>query len=149
MCAKWCPREFGSIRSRVLIFDVVRPPGLVAQWESVRLTGGRSLVRNQPGPPHKAADKGPISRPGGRLLELLDGLYRAKIGPKPSALVDRPVIESVQGRSHIVEFVVIEIGVDVRGHGDRRVAHGLLQQPQIGAGPTRQGSVSVPKIVHT
>lgn len=65
------------------------------------------------------------------------------MGPNPSALVDCPVIESVQRRSHIVEFVVI----DVRGHGDRRVTHGLLQQPQIGAGPTRQGSVGVPKIV--
>jgi hypothetical protein len=32
----------------VLVFDLV--PGLVAQWESVRLTRGRSLVRNQPGP---------------------------------------------------------------------------------------------------
>jgi hypothetical protein len=36
--------------------------------------------------------------------------------------VDLPVIECVHGRSHIVEFVVIEIGVDVGGHGDRRVA---------------------------
>lgn len=38
----------------VLVFDVVRPfgrlSGLVAQWESVRLTRGRSLVRTQPGP---------------------------------------------------------------------------------------------------
>src|SRR5258705_9274518 len=113
MCAKWRPREFGSTGPRVLIFDVVRPPGLVAQWESFRLTRGRSLVRNQPGPPHKAEYRGPISRPGVHLLELLDGLYRAKIGPKPSALVDRPVIECVQGRSHIVEFVVVEICVDV------------------------------------
>jgi hypothetical protein len=29
-------------------------PGLVAQWESVRLTRGRSLVRYQPGPPQKS-----------------------------------------------------------------------------------------------
>ena len=37
----------------VLIFCLVRleESGLVAQWESVRLTRGRSLVRNQPGPP--------------------------------------------------------------------------------------------------
>jgi hypothetical protein len=40
----------------VLLFDVVRPPapgwarGPVAQWESVRFTRGRSLVRSQPGP---------------------------------------------------------------------------------------------------
>src|SRR5258707_10211086 len=109
MGAKWPPREFGSTGPRVLTFDVVGPPGLVAQWESVRLTRGRSLVRNQPGPPQKAADKGPISRLGGRLLELLDGLYRAKIGPKRSAFADRPVIECVQSRSHIVELVVVEI----------------------------------------
>ena len=38
---------------RVLLFDVVRPLGAgpVAQWESVRFTRGRSLVRSQPGPP--------------------------------------------------------------------------------------------------
>ena len=41
----------------VLLFDVVRLPasdwhaGPVAQWESVRFTRGRSLVRSQPGPP--------------------------------------------------------------------------------------------------
>lgn len=37
---------------RVLIFDVVRRLGAgpVAQWESVRFTRGRSLVRSQPGP---------------------------------------------------------------------------------------------------
>jgi hypothetical protein len=37
---------------RVLLFDVVRPLGAgpVAQWESVRFTRGRSLVRSQPGP---------------------------------------------------------------------------------------------------
>ena len=40
----------------VLIFDVV--PGLVAQWESVRLTRGRSLVRNQPGPQAKRPVQG-------------------------------------------------------------------------------------------
>ena len=37
----------------VLPFDVVRSPlgaGPVAQWESVRFTRGRSLVRSQPGP---------------------------------------------------------------------------------------------------
>lgn len=36
----------------VLIFDVVRHLGAgpVAQWESVRFTRGRSLVRSQPGP---------------------------------------------------------------------------------------------------
>lgn len=37
---------------RVLVFDVVRHLGAgpVAQWESVRFTRGRSLVRSQPGP---------------------------------------------------------------------------------------------------
>ncbi len=32
-----------------------RSHGLVAQWESVRLTRGRSLVRTQPGPPSPQA----------------------------------------------------------------------------------------------
>lgn len=37
---------------RMLVFDVVRHLGAgpVAQWESVRFTRGRSLVRSQPGP---------------------------------------------------------------------------------------------------
>lgn len=41
-CRGWC----------VLVFDVVRHLGAgpVAQWESVRFTRGRSLVRSQPGP---------------------------------------------------------------------------------------------------
>jgi hypothetical protein len=150
MCAKWRPREFGSTRLRVLIFDVVRPPGLVAQWESVRLTRGRSLVRNQPGPQHKVTARAPISRLRAHFLEPSDGVYRAKMGPNPSALVDLPVSSSAsKSRCHVVEFVVVEICVDVRGHGGRRVAHGLLQQSQIGAGPARQGGVGVPQIVHT
>ncbi len=43
----------------VLIFCLVRTlriDGLVAQWESVRLTRGRSLVRYQPGPQHKTLE---------------------------------------------------------------------------------------------
>ena len=41
----------------MLIFDLGKslsqgvPAGPVAQWESVRFTRGRSLVRSQPGPP--------------------------------------------------------------------------------------------------
>ena len=44
-------------RPPVLIFDLGKwppwgvPAGPVAQWESVRFTRGRSLVRSQPGPP--------------------------------------------------------------------------------------------------
>ena len=54
-------------------------------------------------------------------------------------VADVPVVMRIQPRRHIVEFVVVEIGIDVGGHGDRRVAHRLLQQPQIDAGPTREG----------
>jgi hypothetical protein len=46
--------EFWPHSTSVLVFDLVRCAlGLVAQWESVRLTRGRSLVRYQPGPPRK------------------------------------------------------------------------------------------------
>lgn len=102
-------------------------PGLVAQGESVRLTRGRSLVRSQSGPQHKVAVK--------RLFldfELI--LWSPPSGPiRPnlSALVDLQVVQRVQSRSRIVEFVAVEICIDVRGHGGRRVAHRLLQQPQI------------------
>ena len=50
----WHPDAAGIVGVwHVLIFDVVRHLGAgpVAQWESVRFTRGRSLVRSQPGPP--------------------------------------------------------------------------------------------------
>lgn len=40
-----------GLRASLLPRSTRRISGLVAQWESVRLTRGRSLVRNQPGPP--------------------------------------------------------------------------------------------------
>jgi len=53
-------------------------------------------------------------------------LMQGSRGPKVSVFVGLPVVERVQSRSHVVEFVVVEIGVDVRRQSDRRVAHGLL-----------------------
>ena len=50
------PSVFWPNPPPVLVFVLVRPParrwarGPVAQWESVRFTRGRSLVRSQPGP---------------------------------------------------------------------------------------------------
>lgn len=53
-CGRYCRGR------RVLVFDVVRRLGAgpVAQWESVRFTRGRSLVRSQPGPPKYAQLRG-------------------------------------------------------------------------------------------
>ena len=80
-------------------------PGLVAQGESVRLTRGRSLVRSQSGPQHKVAVK--------RLfLDFEPILWSPPSGPiRPnlSALVDLQVVQRVQSRSRIVEFVAVEI----------------------------------------
>jgi hypothetical protein len=61
---------FSAECRRVLIFVVHRSndrclPGLVAQWESVRLTRGRSLVRYQPGPLIKRQFRGLISPSAG------------------------------------------------------------------------------------
>ncbi len=70
----------------MLIFCLVRleESGLVAQWESVRLTRGRSLVRNQPGPPRLNSHFGP-----------------------PQALADFPCPVSVT-RSRTLAVTVIE-----------------------------------------
>lgn len=57
-CGRYCRGR------RVLVFDVVRRLGAgpVAQWESVRFTRGRSLVRSQPGPPITAGESAPPGR---------------------------------------------------------------------------------------
>ena len=47
-------------------------------------------------------------------------------------------VEGIECRGDVVEFVGVEIGGDVRGHRDRRVAHRLLQEAQIRAGAPRQ-----------
>lgn len=127
----------------MLIFDVVRPvrlridaarPGLVAQRESVRLTRGRSLVRSQSGPQHKAAVQRVFFSPVGTATDRFAEIYRAK----PSALIDLPVVEGIESRRHVVEFVVVQIGIGMGDYGDRRVAHRLLQETQIGSGAACQ-----------
>jgi hypothetical protein len=46
-----------------------------------------------------------------------------------------------------VEFVVVEVGIDVRSHRDRSMAHGLLQQTQISARPASQRGIRMPQIM--
>jgi hypothetical protein len=58
------------------------------------------------------------------------GQYPAKLQNDPTGRlwkVSADIVESIQRRGNFIEIVVLEIGVDVRGHGDRRVAHGLLK----------------------
>jgi hypothetical protein len=55
-----------------------RSAGPVAQWESVRFTRGRSLVRSQPGPLSKGKFKAYIC--DRRSIEARN--FRASIGPK-------------------------------------------------------------------
>ena len=33
-----------------------------------------------------------------------------------SAVIDLPVVERIEGRRHVVEFVIVEIGVGMGGH---------------------------------
>ncbi len=56
-------------------------PGLVAQWESVRLTRGRSLVRTQPGPPQKA-----LAMPGASTA----GMSGSRTPPSARRAIDCP-----------------------------------------------------------
>jgi hypothetical protein len=55
-------------------------------------------------------------------------------GPEPS-LVMLKVTQRVEGGSDVVELLVEEVGIDVRGHGNRGVAHRLLKQAKVGSGP--------------
>ena len=47
----------------------------------------------------------------------------------------------------LVQFVRVEIAVDVRGDGRCRVAHGLLYVAEISAGFSGQAGVGVAKVV--
>lgn len=53
------------------------------------------------------------------------------------------IVEGIQGRADVVQFVVIEVGVDVCGHRDQRVAHRLLKETQVGPGAARLRRVRV------
>ena len=56
-------------------------------------------------------------------------VYRTKIGPAVSGRPCWKVVEGIQRRRDNGELVVIEVGVGMSCHGDRRMARGLLQQP--------------------
>ncbi len=84
--------------TRVLIFCLVRleESGLVAQWESVRLTRGRSLVRYQPGPlPNRRAKSIPIVIHAHACTPILDEPAASNptfgtVGAHPEPLHVRP-----------------------------------------------------------
>jgi hypothetical protein len=111
----------------MLVFDLVRLPapgwaqGPVAQWESVRFTRGRSLVRSQPGP----LGESPVHRAICLLARATDPPQR----PRLSAVYpqSRSAAESVERIRHTIEVGVVEVCVGVCGHHDRRVAHRHLQ----------------------
>ena len=47
--------------------------------------------------------------------------------------IGRKVVQRVQGRRDVTELVVVEVGIDVPSHGDRCMAHGVLEHTQISA----------------
>ena len=101
--------------------------GPVAQWESVRFTRGRSLVRSQPGPQRES--------PGHELLTVgTRGQIRRKwlriSAVYPLSLSASEPVEHIR---HAIEVGIIEVGVGACGHRDRRVAHSHLQQLHISA----------------
>ena len=53
------------------------------------------------------------------------------------------VVEPVEVRGYVVEFVGVEVAVDVRGDGRRGVAHGFLDVAEVGAGGPGQAGVGV------
>ena len=55
--------------------------------------------------------------------------------------------QRVEGGGDIVELLVEKVGVGMRGHGDRSVAHRLLKQAKVGSGPPRQRCIGVPQIM--
>jgi hypothetical protein len=73
--------------------------GLVAQWESVRLTRGRSLVRYQPGPPDKRC-----SEPMNDLLDTstprhLDTSTPRHLGRRPRGQLE-PHVRTIETAGH-------------------------------------------------
>jgi hypothetical protein len=56
----------------------------------------------------------PLRRPKTRAMGPQQG--------QTSGLLRRAVVELVEGRRDFIEFVVVEIGIDVRRHDDRGVA---------------------------
>ncbi len=95
--------------------------GPVAQWESVRFTRGRSLVRSQPGPPRslRRSQDFPVS----------DFRSLAHNGRGISAVYppSRSSPEPVERIRHTIQVGIVEIRIGVRGDHDRRVAHRHLQ----------------------
>jgi hypothetical protein len=57
------------------------------------------------------------------------------------------VVKRVGCRGDVIEFVVKEIGVRVRRHGNGGVAHRLLQQAKVRTCSAGQRRVGVPEIV--
>jgi hypothetical protein len=65
----------------------------------------------------------------------------AEMGPKwgqiGSAAADvKTIVERVECGCDVVKLIVKQVCVGVCGHGDRRVAHCLLEESQVGAGST-------------
>jgi hypothetical protein len=95
--------------------------GPVAQWKSVRFTRGRSLVRSQPGPPGVL--------PAHRLVIVGTRGPLGQKSPRLSAVYpqSRSASQPVERIRHTIEVGVVEVGIGVCGHHDRRVAHRYLQ----------------------
>jgi hypothetical protein len=123
----------------VLVFDLV--PGLVAQWESVRLTRGRSLVRNQPGPPTVYLRQHPHAR---TVLSSWIFIGVRFLSGRESTVLVHPV--KVGG--DCVQLRVVKVAVDV-GCDDRGgVTECALHKPQVGARGAGQGCIGVAEIVN-
>jgi hypothetical protein len=52
-------------------------------------------------------------------------------------------VEPVKVRGYVVEFIGVEVAVDVRGDGWRRVPHGFLDAAKVSAGSPGQAGVRV------
>ena len=141
--------------------DAFRPGSSVGM--SVRLKSGRSAVRSRPWPPSIGPVQGtksllrltesrsfeppPWGQNGANFWHRPD-LLRAE-GRRPAgsrqrgtcrpgpvrSLARRRFTQRVEGGSNVVELLVEEVGVGMRGHGDRSVAHRLLKQAKAGSGP--------------
>jgi hypothetical protein len=126
--------KFSAAQCAVLIFDVHR--------SLIGAPGSRSSVGERPPHTRKVAGsipagttpKTPVQGVISRARLQIGKNFEGVIGPN-FGLFGRAVVERVQCRGDDVEFVVVEIGVDVGGHGDRGMAHRLLQQPNVRAGP--------------
>ena len=101
---------------------------------SVRLKSGRSPVRSRPWPQVLAQLRRYFAAESDRKISGSGPLMGPKWGQTSSccwpirSCVPVEVVERIQSRGDVIEFVIEKIGVCMGGHRDGGMTHRLLQE---------------------